>query len=305
MSCATDSDIPAVLQATKTGQLFVLNRLTGTPIFPVTERAVPASDVPGEEASPTQPVSSVEPLSPQGFPPDSIWAPDSASRAACTAQIAGLRNDGMYTPPSLRGSYIVPSNVGGVAWGGVAFDPVHQIAVTPVNRLAVAIRLIPRDSADLARQSEQPQRIEPEYTDMHGTPYVMRRQILVSPAGVPCTPPPFGQLVAVDLATGRVLWRTPMGQVSDSAPAPWGSVVLGGPIATAGGLTFQAGTFDHHLRAFDTRTGRELWRGDLPAGAKATPMTYAVGGKQYVVIAAGGSGDLWGLSDEIVAFSLP
>ncbi len=296
--------VPAVLQATKTGQLFVLDRTSGAPIFPVAERAVPKSDVPGEQASPTQPVSSVEALSPQGFPSDSAWGPDSASRAACAGLIGGLRNEGMYTPPSLQGSFIVPSNVGGVAWGGVAFDPASQIAVIPVNRLAVAIRLISRGRAALARRSDQPQRIEPEYTDMHGTPYVMRRQILASPAGVPCTPPPFGQLVGVDLRTGRVRWRVPLGQLSDSAPASWGSPVLGGPIATASGLIFQAGTFDHHLRAFDTRTGLELWRGDLPAGAKATPMTYATGGRQYVVVAAGGSGDLWGLSDAIVAFAL-
>ena len=156
-------------------------------------------------------------------------------------------------------------------------------------------------------------RIDAEYTDMHGTPYVMRREILRAPKGLPCTPPPFGELVAMSLATGRAAWRVPLGGASaamgNSAAylREWGSPNLDGPIATASGLVFIGATPDPYLRAFDTATGRELWKGSLPAGGKATPMTYRAraGGPQIVVIAAGGSGGAWGKGDELVAFALP
>jgi quinoprotein glucose dehydrogenase len=309
-------DVPAVLQATKTGQLFVLHRETGAPIFPVTERAVPASDVPGERASPTQPFSAVDALSPQSFPADSAFGFTPEDRAACAAIVAGLRNDGVFTPPSERGSLVLPSNIGGAHWGGVAFDPERQLVVVPVNRIAAEVQLIPTDQVT-AGQRHDGSRLGYEYTRMRGTPWTMRRRLLLGPSGAPCTPPPFGALVAIDLRTGRKQWEVPLGspahlpgmtddQAAAMAAANVGSPNLGGAIVTAGGLVFVAATLDRHLRAFDIETGRELWKAALPAGGKATPMTYRVaGGRQYVVIAAGGDGEVFGSGDWVVAFAVP
>ena len=305
--------VPAVLQATKAGMLFVLDRETGRPLWPVEERAVPASDVPGERASPTQPFSAIEPLSPLRVPSESLWGADAADRAACRDRVAGFRNEGVFTPPSVRGTLAVPSNIGGAHWGGLAYDPPAGLVIVPVNRLATAVRLIPRADAPAAHARDMASRINAEYTDMRGTPYVLRREILRSPGGLPCTPPPFGELVAVSLATGRAAWRVPLGGAprlrGDSAayPSEWGSPNLGGPIVTASGLVFIGAALDPFLRAFDAATGRELWKGALPAGGKATPMTYRAraGGRQFVVIAAGSSGGPWGKGDEVVAFALP
>jgi len=302
----------AVLQATKTGMLFALDRTTGTPLWPVEERQVPASDVPGEQASPTQPFSSIEPLSPPGIATDQLWGADEADRAACRERLGHDRNEGIFTPPSLKESVVMPANIGGAHWGGLAFDSARQLAVVPVNRVAAAVRLIPREQMK-GHLPETGSRIRAEYTDMEGTPYVMRREIVRSPTGLPCTPPPFGELIAVSLATGRVVWRTPLGTmrslVPDSVRVPpeWGSPNLGGPIVTASGLVFIGAALDHFLRAFDTQTGKELWKGALPTGGKATPMTYRAhaGGKQFVVIAAGGSNSPWGKGDELIAFALP
>jgi len=288
--------VPAVLQATKTGMLFVLDRLTGKPLIPVTEERVPASDVPGEEASPTQPFSAII-LSPHHITPNDAFGVDSADRAACRTMMAGLRYDGSFTPPSLQGTLVLPSNIGGAHWGGLAYDPERQLAIVPVNNIAMEVQLIPRAQYDTRRHESQGDahaQLGWEYAPMHGTPYGMRRRFLFSPKGVPCTPPPSGSLVAVNVASGQGAWRAPL-------PSPQ----LGGPIATAGGLVFLGATLDHRIRAFDVATGRELWHGDLPVGGKATPMTYAVDGRQFVAIAAGGDGGLFGKSDEIVVFALP
>ena len=307
--------LPAVVQATKTGMLFVLNRETGQPIFPVEERPVPASDIPGEQASPSQPFTTVTaPLSPHRFSPDSIWGTSDADRAACHAAIDSLRNEGIFTPPSVRGTFVMPSNIGGAHWGGVAVDPVRQIAVVPVNRVAAVVQLIPRDRFDHARAMADDKRLghDYEYNEMLGTPYVMRRRILLSPSGLPCTPPPFGTLVAIDLKTGGRLWEAPLGSPArllppDQAakiPVAWGSPSLGGPIATAGGVVFIGAALDRWLHAFDIETGHELWRGPLPESGKATPMSYRLAsGQQFVVIAVGGGG-AWGAGDYVVAFRL-
>lgn len=304
--------VDVVLQATKTGQLFVLDRETGKPVFPVEERPVPASTVPGERASPTQPFNTVIPaLSPQRLALDSIWSAGDADRNACLEQIRPLRNDGPFTPPSLEGSLVLPSNVGGAHWGGVAVDASRQIAVVPVNRLAAMVQLIPLDRFDTASARETESRLDDQYTRMHGTPYVMRRRLLRSPLGAPCAPSPWGSLVAIDLQTGAKKWDVPLGDPAAFTPAlgalpnrPAGLPNLGGPIVTAGGVAFIGASFDHFLRAFDIESGRELWRGPLPAGARATPMTYEIGGRQFVAIAVGGS-DEWGAGDYIVAFALP
>lgn len=310
-------DIPVVLQATKTGQLFVLHRETGVPVFPVEERRVPASDVPGEQASPTQPFNTVlPPLSPQRLTADDAYGVGPSDRGACRARIAALRNEGPFTPPSERGTFVYPSSIGGAHWGGVTFDPVRQIVVTPVNRIPIEVRLIRRERFDRHTVTDAAESRGPgaEYTDMQGTPYVMRRQFMFGPGGVPCSPPPFGSLVAIDLNTGTRRWDVPLGTLGRLSPsgatpaeaAAMGSINLGGATSTASGLVFVAATLDPRLHAFDIETGRELWAGPLPATGKATPMTFRGprDGRQYVVIAAGGDGDVFGWSDAIVAFRL-
>jgi quinoprotein glucose dehydrogenase len=309
-------EVPAVIQATKTGMLFVLHRETGEPLFPVEERPVPPSTVPGERAWPTQPFSALPALSPRApLHADSVWGADAADSAACRAAVRGLRNDGIFTPPSLEGTLARPSNIGGAHWGGVAYDPNREIVVVPVNTLASIVQLIPQDKAAPEAIREESSRLGYQLNRMKGTPYFMRRRPLLSPSRVPCTPPPFGALVAVSLRTGQRLWDVPLGSPGPLVPsagaprassgAELGSPNLGGPIATAGGLVFIAATLDRHLRAFDIETGRELWRAPLPAGGKATPMTFrGKDGRQYVVVAAGGDGDAFGKGDEVLAFAL-
>ena len=309
------ASVPAVLQATKTGMLFVLERATGRPIFPVEERPVPASDIPGEQVSPTQPFTAViAPLSPHRLTLDDVWGATDADRTACHAAIDSLRNEGIFTPPSVRGTFLMPSNIGGAHWGGVAVDPVRQIAVVPVNRIAAVVQLIPREDFHHEQAMAEDKRLgrDYEYNGMWGTPYVMRRRILLSPSGMPCTPPPFGTLVAIDLKTGRRLWEVPLGSFTRplepgqaaKVPAEWGSPNLGGPIVTAGGIVFIGAALDRWLHAYDIETGRELWRGPLPESGKATPMTYQLAaGEQFVAIAVGGGG-AFGAGDYVVAFRL-
>ena len=310
-------EIPVVLQSTKTGQLFVLNRETGVPVFPVEERPVPASDVAGERASATQPFNAgLPPLSPQHLTPDDAFGATDSDRAACRARIERLRNEGPFTPPSERGTLVYPSSIGGAHWGGVTYDPVRQVAVAPVNRIPIEVTLIPREKFDRKNVTDAAETRGPgaQYTDMRGTPYVMRRQFMFGPGGAPCSPPPFGSLVAIDLNTGAKKWDVPLGTLGGMLPpgvdsaqaAALGSVNLGGAISTAGGVVFIGASLDHALHAYDIETGKELWKGELPAGAKATPMTFrgARDGRQYVVVAAGGDGELWGSADAIVAFRL-
>ena len=304
--------VDVVLQTTKTGQLFVLDRVTGKPVFPVEERKVPITNVLSERASATQPFNTVlPPLSPQRFSLDSIWGATPEDLRSCREQITSLRNEGIFTPPDLKGTLVIPSNVGGAHWGGLALDVARNIAVVPVNRIASMVQLIPVDQMDTAQARQNASRLGDEYTRMHGPPYVMRRRILTAESGPPCSPPPWGALVAINLVTGAREWEVPLGDISnlDARLKPRfttasGLPNLGGPIVTAGGLVFIGAAMDHFLRAFDIETGRELWKGELPAGARATPMTYMMNGRQFVVIAAGGNED-WGKGDSIIAFALP
>jgi len=307
--------VPALLLATKTGQLFALNRETGESLFPISRGNVPASDVPGEEAATTQILGSGLPaLSPQRLSLDEVWGPTPEGLAACRQRFGELRNDGTFTPPSIRGSLIMPSNVGGAHWGGFAFDPSNDVVVVPTNRIAAVITLIPRAAYE-ARQGRETvgERIGTEYAMMRGTPFVLKRELFLGPSNAPCTPPPFGALTALSLRTRQILWSVPLGTSEGLEkigirvpPGIAGAINLGGPITTASGLVFIGASLDRYFRAFDVTNGRELWKFALPAGGKATPMTYlGSDGRQYVVIAAGGDGKAWGWSDEIIAFALP
>ncbi len=306
--------VPAIAIGSKTGNLFLLNRETGKPIFGVQERAVPQSDTPGEQASPTQPF----PVKPGPVTPQTMTAKDAfgvtdSDRQWCQAEISHLRTTGIFTPASVEGTLVVPGNIGGMNWGGMAYDPQNQMLVLPSNHLATEVKLIPRGDLDKVRNSVgRTLDGDWEVAPQRGTPYGMMRRTLLSPHRVPCTPPPWSTLVAVDTVTGDIKWQVPLGYIPSptagkSLPPAWGSVSLGGPIITASGLVFVAGTLDPSLYAFDVQTGKQLWRGELPTGARSTPMTYqGPDGKQYVIVSAGGHGipGMEPLGDYVVAFSL-
>jgi len=291
-------DVPAVVVATKMGFVFVLDRDTGRPLFPVAERAVPASDVPGEAAAPTQPVPSAPPpLVPQRL--GDAWGVAFVDRWLCRRQIEKLRSDGLYTPPSLRGTIIYPFTGGGVNWGGGAFDPKDDLYIVNTMNVAHVVRLIPRAEYAAARAAAPSAEIGPEL----GTPYAAERTLLSSIFGVPCNPPPWGTLAAIDLATATIRWQVPLGSMAFGLIR--GLPNLGGPIVTASGLVFIAAARDDKLRAFDVHNGRELWQAPLPAGGQATPMTYVTGGRQFVVIAAGGHARMGTrFGDAVVTFAL-
>ena len=298
-------DIAAVGSGPKSGSFFILERETGKPVFGVEERPVPQSDVAGEAAYPTQPFAvAPPPLAAQSITAADAWGPDDTSRRWCRDVMSKLRSDGVFTPPSVNGSLLLPGNVGGLAWGGAAFDPDQHLLFIPTNNLAAEVHLIPRAQFDGESRADRNLEGGWEFAEQRGTPYGMKRRLLRSPSGFPCTPPPWGSLHAIAADSGAVKWSVPTGQFG---PVP-GSISLGGPIATAGGLVFMAGTLDPKIRAYDSSTGKELWRGNLPTSARATPMTYlGRDRKQYVVIAAGGHG-IPGMAppgDYVVAFTLP
>jgi quinoprotein glucose dehydrogenase len=307
------AEISVVIQGNKTGNLFVLDRETGSPVFAVEERPAPRSDAEGEDASPTQPFPvAPPPLVPQRLTADDAWGPTPEDRGACRATMEKLRSEGIFTPPSVQGTIAFPGNLGGMNWSSGAFDPERHLFVTNVNNLPMEVHLIPRDRYREAEQTAKEGRFRAEVSPQSATPYGMSRQVLRSSTGLPCNPPPWGSLVAVDLADGTIRWNVPLGTTVDllpnASPVVRGTPNLGGPIITAGGLVFIASAMDNFLRAFDVDTGAELWKGRLPAGGQALPMTYRPrpDSKQFVVIAAGGHGKLGTkLGDSLVAFALP
>jgi len=305
--------IPAVLQGTKTGHIFSFDRRTGEPIFAVEERAVPQGGVEGEHLSPTQPYPVAPPpvVRQEAITEDDAWGLVYFDRRACRKKIAELDSRGMFTPPSVRGTLQLPGYAGGINWGGLAFDPDRQLVVTFSLDVPMEVALIPRDQLMAIYESGEYEGFE--FARMAGTPYGMRRAMLSSPLGTPCTAPPWGWLSAVDMRAGTIAWQRPVGSIQDIAPAivpnlELGVAGLGGPIVTAGGVVFMAATQDNYLRAFDLTDGTTLWEGRLPAGGQATPMTYLLEetGKQYVVIAAGGHARLGTTpGDYLIAYALP
>ncbi|HMI54434.1 MAG TPA: pyrroloquinoline quinone-dependent dehydrogenase [Candidatus Saccharimonadales bacterium] len=294
---------PAVVINTKMGHVFVLNRLNGKPLLPVEERPVPKSDVEGEESSATQPFSTIS-LVPETLDPAALFGKTPQDKLWCQEKLKSFRYEGVFTPPSLAGTLVYPSNVGGVNWGSAAYDPERHIMIANTNRLIAWTKLIPR--AQFEEQSGAPQdnRIYGEFAGQTPSPYGLYRSFLFSPGGTPCNAPPWGTTEAVDLFTGKKVWDTALGSFVPGAQT--GTINLGGPIITAGGLVFTAASMDNYIRAFDSGSGTELWKFELPAGGQATPMTYSVHGKQYVVIAAGGHGKLnTKQGDAVVAFTLP
>lgn len=305
-----NKSIPAVVQATKTGMLFVFDRETGEPVYQVVERPVPQSDVAGERISPTQPFPATPALvSHAAVTPQDAWGLTFYDRGRCRHLISQYRSEGIFTPPSLKGTILSPGYAGGVNWGSTAFDSERQLVIAAVNHVPMVVTLVPRDQLDAARHSDAWP--DSEFAAQTGTPYGMRREMLASPFGLPCTAPPWGTLAAIDLRRNAIRWQVMLGSTRDMTP--WfvpsptlGMPNMGGPIVTDGGLAFIGAAMDNYLRAFDIETGRELWKGRLPAGGQATPMSYETNGRQFVVIAAGGHGGLGTKrGDYLVAFALP
>ena len=298
------NNTPAIAITTKMGRVFVLNRLTGGPLFPVEERPVPNSDIPGEQSWPTQPASTIS-LVPVKLTAEDAWGKNPQEKQWCEEKIKAARSGDIYTPPSLQGTLVYPSNVGGVNWGSAAYDPERHLLFVDTNRLPIFVKLIPKDElADARKNASDLDRLHGEFARQTGAPFAMFRTPLLSPSGLPCIAPPWGTVTAVDLYEGKKVWDTPLGSFIPGINT--GTITLGGPMASAGGLVFTGAAMDNYLRAFDSETGKELWKFELPAGGQATPMTYTLKGKQYIVIAAGGHGKLGTKQgDSVIAFTLP
>jgi quinoprotein glucose dehydrogenase len=241
---------------------------------------------------------------PQRFSLEDVFKPiPFVGNPSCDAALASLRNEGLFTPPSTQGTLMFPMTGGGVNWGGVAFDPVNHILYANTSYALHIIKLMPRAEADGFKP--------PAGTDFGrqiGAPFAMTRVVAMSRLGVLCNKPPWGTLVAADLRSGKILWRSSVGTTEDRAPLglafKWGTPLVNGVAVTAGGLVF-TGAMDAYLRAFDARSGEELWQGRLPVPGVANPMTYLWNGEQYVVIAAGGHSEAGTtIGDSVVAFRL-
>jgi quinoprotein glucose dehydrogenase len=298
--------VPALVGPTKQGDIYVLNRVTGEPIIPVTEVPAPSGAIEGDHTSPTQPVSGLS-FNPPPLTGADMWGITLFDQLACRIEFKRLRYEGRYTPPSVQGSLIYPGNFGTFNWGGVAVDPVRQVMFGMPTYLAFKSQLIPRDQVpppDEGRGSEQ------GLNRNEGAPYAVVMGPFLSPLGIPCQSPPWGYVAGADLRTGQIAYKHRNGTVYDMTPLPLpfkvGVPGIGGPMITAGGVAFLGAAVDDYFRAYDLTTGKQLWQARLPAGGQSTPMTYTVAdGRQFVVIVAGGHGSVGTKAgDYVMAYTL-
>ncbi|WP_239467314.1 glucose/quinate/shikimate family membrane-bound PQQ-dependent dehydrogenase [Rhodoferax koreensis] len=304
--------VPALVQPTKQGELFVLDRRTGAPVLPVAEHPAPQGAAAGDRSAPTQPRSTLS-FDPPPLTGAAMWGATMFDQLACRIAFHRLRYDGRFTPPSTQGSLIYPGNFGVFNWGGVAIDPQRQMVFATPTYLAFTSRLVPRpDAKKLMVQSPgDPKGDLPALNENFGAPFAVKLAPFLSPLGVPCQQPPWGYVAGADLRTGQVAWMHRNGTVRDQAPLPlpfrMGVPNLGGPVVTAGGVAFLSGTIDYYVRAYDVSTGQQLWQSRLPAGGQATPMSYlGADGRQYVLVVAGGHGSLGTKAgDYVIAYALP
>lgn len=299
--------VPALVQTSKMGMMFVLNRLTGEPIFPIEERPVPASDVAGEQASPTQPFPTLpKPLTADHWP-GVFGLADVASFGWCSRKAAELRNDGRYTPASLQGTLAYPATAGGMQWGGGTVDPETGIYYVNSSHVVQIYQLIER--AEYDKLTSGGSEAEGGLFPMHGAPYGFRLTNFLNPLGMPCWKPPFGEIAAIDLKTGETLWREPFGQIQQWGfymPESWGSPTIGGPVLTKSGLIFIGGSMDARVRALDAKTGKVLWKAQVDAPAVSIPAVFDYKGREYVLFTAGGNSIIKPqVGDQLVAFALP
>jgi quinoprotein glucose dehydrogenase len=308
--------VPALVQSTKTGNIFVLDRRDGTALYAVDERPVPQGAARGDRVSPTQPFSSIS-MMPGRARESDMWGMTMLDQLICRINFRQLRYEGPFTPPSTQGTLVYPGNFGVMDWGGMAIDPERQIAFAHPNYMAFVDRLVPRQQAggnekgpsggaDLQGSHEH------GYNPNYGAPFAVELNPFLSPLGLPCQAPPWGYVAGLDLATGKLAYKRKNGTIRDQTalglPFELGVPTLGGPIVTAGGLAFLSSTLDYYVRAYDVATGDVLWKARLPAGGQATPMTYLspATGRQFVLVVAGGHNSLGTeLGDSVIAYALP
>jgi quinoprotein glucose dehydrogenase len=302
-------EVPALVQPTKQGDIFVLNRETGEPIIPVEERPAPQSGaVEGERLSPTQPASALS-FRPEPLREADMWGATLIDQLYCRIRYRQLDYEGTYTPPSLNGTLHYPGNFGTFNWGGVAVDPNRAVMFAMPVYLAFTVKMVPRPDETSRVVTEEG---DPIFNENFGAPYASEIGPFYSPLNLPCQRPPWGYVAAADLTTGEIVYRHVNGTVRDlSGPIPlpfeMGVPGIGGPIVTAGGVAFLSGTLDYFVRGYDLATGEEIWRARLPAGGQATPSTYlGADGRQYLVVVAGGHGSTGTKAgDSIIAYALP
>ncbi|AZD17746.1 glucose/quinate/shikimate family membrane-bound PQQ-dependent dehydrogenase [Pseudomonas chlororaphis] len=297
---------PALIQPTKQGSLYVLDRRDGTPIVPIQEVPAPGGAVEGDHSAPTQARSDLN-LLPPPLEEKGMWGATPFDQMLCRIQFKELRYEGQYTPPSIQGSLVYPGNVGVFNWGSVSIDPVRHLLFTSPNYMAFVSKLVPRaEVAAGSKRESETSGVQPNT----GAPYAVIMHPFMSPFGVPCQAPAWGYVAGIDLTTNKVVWKHKNGTSRDSSPVPIGLPIgvpsMGGSMVTAGGVGFLSGTLDQYIRGYDVNNGKELWKSRLPAGGQATPMSYTgKDGKQYVLVVVGGHGSLGTkMGDYIIAYKL-
>jgi quinoprotein glucose dehydrogenase len=302
-----------LVQPTKQGDVYVLDRRSGKSLLPVTEKPAPQGAALDDHTAATQPSSALS-FAPKPLEGRDMWGATMFDQLGCRIAFHQMRYDGRFTPPSKQGTLVYPGNFGVFNWGGVAVDPVHELMFATPAYLAFVSRLVPRENDHklyVQAGGRAPEGNLPALNENFGAPFAVKLEPFTSILGLPCQRPPWGYVAAADLRSAEVVWRRKNGTVRDRAPIPlpfrMGVPDLGGPIVTASGVAFLSGTLDYYVRGYDVATGEQLWRARLPAGGQATPMTYlGKDGRQYLVVVAGGHGSLGTKAgDSVIAYALP